>query len=120
MVSDRGGTAASAPAASAGRVRWIVVALLFTATAINYVDRQMLGLLKPTLEQQFGWSEETYANDIVFTFQLAYALGYIVFGHVVDRIGARLGYAAAFVIWTIAHMLHGAARSVVSFALVRM
>src|SRR5436305_15348429 len=72
MVSDRGATAVS-PSAAGGRVRWIVVALLFAATAINYVDRQMLGLLKPTLEQQFGWSEETYANDIVVTFQLAYA-----------------------------------------------
>lgn len=120
MDSDRGATAVPPPAATAGRVRWIVVALLFAATAINYVDRQMLGLLKPTLELQFGWSEETYANDIVFTFQLAYAVGYIFFGNIVDRIGARLGYTAAFVIWTIAHMLHGAARSVASFALVRL
>jgi MFS transporter, ACS family, hexuronate transporter len=121
MVSDRGTTAVSPPpSAAGGRVRWIVVALLFAATAINYVDRQMLGLLKPTLELQFGWSEETYATDIVFTFQLAYAVGYIFFGNIVDRIGARLGYTAAFVIWTIAHMLHGAARSVVSFALVRL
>ena len=121
MISDHGATAVSPPpSAAGGRVRWIVVALLFAATAINYVDRQMLGLLKPTLEQQFGWSEETYANDIVFTFQLAYAFGYIFFGNIVDRVGARLGYTAAFVIWTIAHMLHGAARSVVSFALVRL
>ena len=119
MVSDPGATAASPPAAS-GRVRWIVVGLLFAATAINYVDRQMLGLLKPTLEKEFGWSEQTYADDIVVMFQLAYAGGYIVFGNIVDRIGARLGYSAAFVIWTIAHMLHGAARSVASFALVRL
>ena len=120
MVSDRGARAVSPQAAVSGRVRWIVVALLFAATAINYVDRQMLGLLKPTLEKEFGWSEETYANDIVFMFQLAYAAGYIFFGNIVDRIGARLGYAAAFVIWTIAHMLHGAARSVASVALVRL
>jgi len=101
-----------------GRVRWVVVALLFAATAINYVDRQMIGLLKPTLEQEFDWHETTYAN-IVLYFQLAYAIGYIVFGHIVDRIGARIGYAAAFIIWTVAHMLHGAASSVLSFALVR-
>ena len=75
--------ATAATALKVGRVRWIIVALLFAATAINYVDRQMLGLLKPTLEQQFGWSEETYANDIVFTFQLAYAFGYIFFGNIV-------------------------------------
>jgi ACS family hexuronate transporter-like MFS transporter len=101
-----------------GRVRWIIVALLFAATAINYVDRQMIGLLKPTLEDEFGWHETTYA-DIVFYFQLAYAIGYIVFGNIVDRVGARFGYAAAFVIWTGAHMLHGAVRSVFGFAAVR-
>ena len=101
-----------------GRFRWVIVALLFAATAINYVDRQMIGLLKPTLEQEFGWSETTYA-DIVFYFQLAYAIGYIVFGNVVDRIGARAGYTVAFLIWTAAHMLHGAARSAVQFAMVR-
>jgi ACS family hexuronate transporter-like MFS transporter len=101
-----------------GRVRWIIVALLFAATAINYVDRQMIGLLKPTLEKEFGWHETTYA-DIVFYFQLAYAIGYIVFGNIVDRVGARFGYAAAFLIWTGAHMLHGAVRSVLGFAMVR-
>jgi len=105
-------------AAGVGRFRWVIVALLFAATAINYVDRQMIGLLKPTLEQEFGWSETTYA-DIVFYFQLAYAIGYIVFGHVVDRVGARFGYAIAFIIWTTAHMLHGAARSAFGFAAVR-
>src|SRR3954468_13114741 len=110
----------TAPTASVkvGRVRWVIVALLFAATAINYVDRQMIGLLKPTLQDEFGWHETTYA-DIVFYFQLAYAVGYIVFGNIVDRIGARLGYAAAFVIWTGAHMLHALATSVLGFAGVR-
>lgn len=110
--------AAAVSQARVGRVRWVIVGLLFAATAINYVDRQMIGLLKPTLEAEFGWHETTYAN-IVFYFQLAYAIGYIVFGNIVDRIGARLGYAAAFLIWTAAHMLHGAARSIVGFAVVR-
>src|SRR5215217_2626534 len=108
--------AASAP--RVGRVRWVIVGLLFAATAINYVDRQMIGLLKPTLQGEFGWKETTYA-DIVFYFQLAYAVGYIVFGNIVDRVGARLGYAAAFVIWTGAHMLHAVANSVFGFAAVR-
>jgi ACS family hexuronate transporter-like MFS transporter len=101
-----------------GRVRWIVVALLFAATAINYIDRQMIGLLKPTLEKEFGWHETTYA-DIVFYFQLAYAIGYLAFGNVVDRVGARIGYGAAFVIWTAAHMLHAAANTVLGFGMVR-
>lgn len=106
------------PQPRVGRVRWIVVLLLFAATVINYVDRQMIGLLKDPLSKEFGWQETTYA-DIVFYFQLAYAIGYIVFGNIVDRIGARLGYAVAFLIWTAAHMLHAAAGSVASFAAVR-
>ena len=61
-----------------GRFRWVIVALLFAATAINYIDRQMIGVLKPTLSQEFGWSEGDFAQ-IVFWFQLAYAVGYISF-----------------------------------------
>ncbi|MEA3010708.1 MAG: transporter, family, hexuronate transporter [Sphingomonadales bacterium] len=112
------GEASDGPQPRVGRVRWVIVGLLFAATAINYVDRQMIGLLKPTLQSEFRWNETTYA-DIVFYFQLAYAIGYIVFGNIVDRIGARIGYAAAFVIWTTAHMLHAVAHSVFGFAAVR-
>jgi ACS family hexuronate transporter-like MFS transporter len=101
-----------------GRVRWLVVLLLFAATVINYVDRQMIGLLKPTLQNEFHWDENTYAQ-IVFYFQLAYAIGYLGFGHIVDRLGARVGFAISFIIWTAAHILHAAARSVASFAVVR-
>jgi ACS family hexuronate transporter-like MFS transporter len=101
-----------------GRYRWLICALLFTATALNYVDRQMIGVLKPTLQHELGWSETSYAN-IVFWFQAAYAIGYISFGKIVDRLGARTGYAIAFVIWTAAHTLHGAARSTLQFAAAR-
>ncbi|MGF7172057.1 ACS family hexuronate transporter-like MFS transporter [Sphingobium xanthum] len=101
-----------------GRYRWVIVALLFAATAVNYVDRQMIGVLKPTLEAEFGWSESDFAG-IVFWFQLAYAIGYVGFGRIVDTIGARLGYTIAIVIWTISHMAHGLASGVVSFALAR-
>jgi len=101
-----------------GRYRWLICGLLFAATAINYVDRQMIGILKPTLQQDLGWSEIDYAN-IVFWFQAAYAIGYLGFGRLVDRIGARFGYALAFTLWTIAHMLHGAVRTTFGFGLVR-
>jgi ACS family hexuronate transporter-like MFS transporter len=101
-----------------GRYRWVIVALLFAATAVNYIDRQMIGVLKPTLEAEFGWSESDFAG-IVFWFQLAYAIGYVGFGRIVDTIGARLGYTIAIVIWTISHMAHGLASGVVSFALAR-
>lgn len=102
----------------AGRYRWLVVTLLFAATAINYIDRQMIGVLKPTLSAEFGWSESDFAG-IIFWFQLAYAVGYISFGKVVDVFGARLGYTIAIVIWTVSHMAHGFASGVVSFAAAR-
>ncbi len=105
-------------AARVGHYRWIIVALLFAATVINYIDRQMLGVLKPTLSEDLGWSEVDFAN-IVFWFQTAYAIGYIGFGRIVDLIGARMGYAIAFVIWTIAHIAHGGVHSVTQFAMVR-
>src|SRR3954467_15880913 len=109
---------AGAARAPVGRVRWVIVGLLFAATAINYVDRQTIALLKPTLQTEFGWKKPAYA-DIVFWFQVAYALGYMVFGNFVDRVGARIGYAAAFTLWTAAHILHAAARSVFGFGAVR-
>ena len=101
-----------------GRYRWVVVALLFAATAINYVDRQMIGVLKPTLSAEMHWSETDYAN-IVFWFQAAYAIGYLGFGRIVDVIGARFGYAIAVTIWTIAHMAHGGVYGVTQFAMAR-
>lgn len=103
---------------SVGRVRWGICALLFFATTINYIDRQMLSVLKPTIEQQYGWSETTYAN-IVFSFQLAYAIGYVVFGRLIDKLGARVGYSLAAAIWGVAAMAHSLAASAWHFMLVR-
>ncbi|MDZ5650137.1 MFS transporter [Nitrospirillum sp. BR 11828] len=111
--------APSPPPAKIGRRRWIVVALLFAATVINYVDRQMLGLLKPLLSQEFHWSETDYA-DIIFWFQASYAVSYLVCGRVIDRVGARWGYALTFVIWNLAHIAHGLASGLVQFVLVRV
>ncbi|KQN37422.1 hexuronate transporter [Sphingomonas sp. Leaf407] len=104
--------------ARAGRYRWGIVGLLFMATCINYVDRQMIGVLKPTLSKDLRWTETDFAN-VIFFFQFAYAIGYIGFGRIVDVIGARMGYAVAFVIWQIAHMAHGGAYSVTQFAMAR-
>src|SRR5258708_9352571 len=101
-----------------GRYRWFICGLIFAATVINYIDRQMIGVLKPTLQHEFGWTEITY-GDIVFWFQAAYALGFLVFGRVVDRLGVRLGYALAMILWTAAHIAHSVARSAVSFMAVR-
>lgn len=116
MDAGTGGTVGQV--AKVGRYRWVVVALLFAATAINYVDRQMIGVLKPTLSAEFHWSESDFAG-IVFWFQLAYAIGYLSFGKVVDTLGARLGYTVAIVIWTVSHMAHGFATGITSFAMAR-
>ena len=102
----------------AGRYRWVIVALLFAACTINYIDRQMIAVLKPTLTKELGWSESDYGN-VVFFFQLAYAVSYLAFGKIVDALGARLGYAVAVVIWTIGHMAHGLAGSAIQFSLAR-
>jgi MFS transporter, ACS family, hexuronate transporter len=91
-----------------GRYRWVICALLFFAATINYVDRQVISILKPTLQAQFGWSEIDYA-DIVFAFQLAYAIGLVLAGRVMDRIGARAGFAIAIVVWSLAAMAHAEA-----------
>jgi ACS family hexuronate transporter-like MFS transporter len=118
MINTTAPATANSGPGPVGNYRWVIVALLFAATAINYVDRQMIGVLKPTLQGELKWSELDYAN-IVFWFQAAYAVGYLSFGRIVDRIGARLGYALAFVVWTAAHMAHGLASNVMQFTLVR-
>jgi len=104
--------------ARVGRYRWVICALLFAATAINYIDRQMIGVLKPTLQGEFGWSESDFAT-IIFWFQLAYAVGYIGFGRIVDVVGARAGYTIAILVWTVSHMAHGLATSITTFAMAR-
>ena len=108
--------------AASGRIggrRWIIVWLLFLATVINYVDRQMLGVLKPIISGEMGWSETNYA-DIVFYFQASYALFYLLFGAFVDKVGARVGYAVAFVIWQAAHIAHAGARGLSEWFAVRV
>ncbi len=118
MAEGQGEAVIAAAAERVGRYRWVICALLFAATAINYIDRQMIGVLKPTIALELKWSETDYAN-IVFYFQLAYGIGYLGFGKIVDALGARFGYAVAVVIWTIAHVLHGGVYSVTQFAMVR-
>jgi ACS family hexuronate transporter-like MFS transporter len=101
-----------------GNQRWIVVALLFFATTINYIDRQVIGLLKPTLEVEFGWSENDYAN-IVMAFTAAYALGLLVFGRIIDKIGTKMGFSISIVFWSIAACLHGVVKTTFGFGVAR-
>jgi MFS transporter, ACS family, hexuronate transporter len=91
-----------------GHYRWWICGLLFLASSINYIDRQVIGILKPTLQQEFGWSEVDYGN-IVMAFQAAYALGLAVVGRWVDRVGTRIGFAVAIAAWSLAAMAHAGA-----------
>jgi ACS family hexuronate transporter-like MFS transporter len=100
------------------KYRWVIVALLFTAMTINYIDRQALGLMKADLSDEFSWSEQDYANAI-FWFQAAYAASYLIWGRVIDRIGARWGLGIAFAIWQVAHLLHAGMRSLTGFIFAR-
>jgi ACS family hexuronate transporter-like MFS transporter len=99
--------------------RWFIVFLLFAATTINYLDRQIIGLLKPLLEKEFAWSETDFAR-IVMAFTAAYAVGLLVSGGVIDRIGTKLGYSITIVVWSVAGMAHALARSVTGFSLARI
>lgn len=101
-----------------GRYRWAIIALLFFATTVNYIDRTMLGLLAPTLQTELNWNEDDYGN-IVTAFQAAYALGFLFMGYVIDRFGPKIGYAIAISIWTIGHVAHGFGGSVASFMAAR-
>lgn len=101
-----------------GNVRWIICALLFFATTINYIDRQVIGILKPTLQAELGWSEVDYGM-IIFWFQAAYAIGLLACGPIIDRVGSKLGYAAAVSLWSLAAMAHALVRSPGGFAMAR-
>jgi ACS family hexuronate transporter-like MFS transporter len=101
-----------------GKYRWVICALLFFATTINYMDRQILGILAPTLQKNIGWNEQDY-GAIISWFTAAYAIGYLFAGRIMDKIGTRLGLVNAICIWSLASMAHSLARSANGFALAR-
>jgi MFS transporter, ACS family, aldohexuronate transporter len=108
----------AARAAAISNWRWVICALLFLATTINYMDRQVLGLLAPTLQHEIGWSETQYANIIV-AFQAAYAIGLVTFGRCIDSIGTRNGYSVAVAFWSVAAAAHALVRTVFGFGAAR-
>ena len=101
-----------------GHFRWLICALLLFGTTKNYMDRQVLGVLKTTLQHDLGWNEIDYSN-LVFAFQTAYAAGMVLVGRLIDRLGTRLGYALAMVFWSLASMAHAFAGSLRGFAIAR-
>ncbi len=102
-----------------GGRRWLIIALLFVATTVNYVDRTILGLLAPSLGKELNWSENDYGT-IVTAFQAAYALGFLIMGWLIDRFGPKIGYAIAITVWTIGHVAHGFASTVAGFMAARV
>lgn len=120
--------AAASPASSSappglgqvlGRHRWLICALLFLATTVNYIDRQILSLLKPLLDKELGWTNAQF-GEVNAAFQGAYAVGLLLFGVFVDRYGTKLGYAVSIAAWSVAAIAHAAAASVGGFAAARM
>lgn len=114
----RTGVPGTPGSAKIGNYRWTICALLFLAATVNYIDRQVIGILKPTLQETFGWSEVNYA-DIVFYFQLAYAIGLVFVGRVIDALGTKWGFSIALAFWSAAAMAHAGMRSVAGFAAAR-
>src|ERR1019366_907582 len=101
-----------------GRVRWSICAMLFAATTINYMDRQVIGILKPTLQASIGMSELDYGY-VVDAFQLAYALGLLMAGRFVDRMATRSGYMVIMALWSLSAMGHALANTVLQFGIAR-
>ena len=106
------------PLEKTGNYRWFICFLLFAATTINYIDRQIFGLLKPVLEKKFQWTEMDYSR-IVMAFTVCYACGLLFYGRVIDKIGTKLGYTISVTVWSIVAMLHAAVRSTFGFGVVR-
>lgn len=119
-ASDTIVPAEKAPAATVGigRYRWRICALLFAATTLNYIDRQVIGILAPDLQRLFSISESEYSY-IIIAFQVAYAIGLLGAGVIIDKVGTRIGYALALCVWSIAAMSHALAGSLLGFAAAR-
>ncbi|GEJ43924.1 MFS transporter [Chryseobacterium sp. ON_d1] len=99
-------------------IRWWMLSLVFLATTINYLDRQVMGLLKPVLEKEFSWDEKDYSY-IVMAFTTTYAIGYMAMGRFIDRVGTKIGYAVSLIVWSLASIGHGFVKSTIGFIIAR-
>jgi ACS family hexuronate transporter-like MFS transporter len=112
-------TAVAGNPSPAGYFRWVICALLLFGTTKNYMDRNVLGVLNVTLQHTLGWNEIDYSNLVVF-FQAAYAVGMLLMGRLIDKLGTRLGYALAMAFWSLASMATALGNSFTSFAVSRV
>src|SRR5208282_2919709 len=108
----------SSPRRRLGRVRWTICIMLFAATSINYMDRQVIAILKPTLQHSIGMTEVSYGY-IVDAFQIAYAIGLLASGRLIDKLGTRIGYMLVMVTWSLSAMGHALANTVTEFGFAR-
>lgn len=106
------------PTSERSGYRWTICALLFFATTVNYLDRQVLSLLKADLEVEFNWSDTDYAN-IVMVFQMVYAVSLLFAGSIIDRLGTKAGYAWSLIVWSVGAMVHALAKGTGGFMLAR-
>jgi len=113
-----GALAGSGALAKVGRYRWTICALLFFATTINYIDRQVIGILGPTLQRDLGWNEQQFA-DVVSWFTIAYAIGFLFAGRIMDRFGTRRGFAGSVTVWSLSAMGMALARTASGFSIAR-
>src|SRR5438270_6176391 len=119
LVKQMAATVTHRPAAKViPHLRWYICGLLFFATTVNYIDRQVLGMLKPVLERELNWKESEY-GWIVFAFQCAYAVMMPIAGRIIDWLGTRIGYALAVMVWSLASMSHALAFNAWQFAIAR-
>jgi len=116
--TEGGSSPGSVSSAGLGRVRWTICAMLFAATSINYMDRQVIAILKPTLEHSIGMTEVSYGY-IVDAFQIAYAIGLLAGGRLIDKLGTRIGYMLVMVTWSLSAMGHALANTVLEFGFAR-
>lgn len=105
-------------ATPSAQFRWVICGLLFLAITVNYIDRQVIGILKPTLQGELHWSEMEYGH-IIAAFQFAYALGYLFMGRAMDRLGTKRGFSFTVIFWSLAEMAHAVVRTVPGFSMVR-
>jgi ACS family hexuronate transporter-like MFS transporter len=108
----------ASPGARLGRVRWTICAMLFAATSINYMDRQVIAILKPTLERSIGLTEVDYGY-IVDAFQIAYGIGLLAAGRMIDKLGTRIGYMLVMAVWSLSAMGHALASTALEFGFAR-
>ncbi|MCD9615280.1 MFS transporter [Chryseobacterium gleum] len=99
-------------------IRWWMLSLVFLATTINYLDRQVMGLLKPVLEKEFSWDEKDYSY-IVMAFTTTYAIGYMAMGRFIDKVGTKIGYAVSLIVWSLASIGHGFVKNTIGFIIAR-